>query len=254
MGIAGARGRKRVRRAAIFAACAGLHVGLFLVAFSRAAGDLVSAGDAGGGPAGPVFAVSLVRLPAPSAAAEAEASAELRPLLMKLRNASATEGIAVPTGSQSSQFAALADRLSARDRPAASPDRRFPADRVQPQGSQVPDDERLSDARSRKARTDTGTDGETSNAASTGALWGAIEPCWRNLGFRGQVPVTIEVALDGKGGIRRPPTVVRAPTALLSEVRLKSEANALAALAACMPRGDVRVAANRYRLEFPATP
>jgi hypothetical protein len=98
------------------------------------------------------------------------------------------------------------------------------------------------------------TDGETTGTASTGALWGAIEPCWRNLGFRGQVPVTIDVPLDSGGKLRGPPSVVRASSALLSEPRLKSEANALAAIAACMPRGDVRLARRTYRLEFPATP
>jgi hypothetical protein len=97
-------------------------------------------------------------------------------------------------------------------------------------------------------------DGETSNAASTGSLWGAVEPCWRNLGFRSQAAVTIEVTLNDKGRLRSPPTVVRGTTALLNEPRLKSEANALAALAACMPRGDERLAGNSFRLEFPATP
>ncbi len=151
-------------------------------------------------------------------------------------------------------LSALAERLRSQDRPAASPARRAQADRVQPQGSDILGAVRLSDARSRKARTDQGTDGETSNSASTGALWGAIEPCWRNLGFRGQVAATIEVAVDGKSGLRGPPKVMRGAAALLSEPRLKSEANALAALAACMPRGDARVAGTSYRLEFPATP
>jgi hypothetical protein len=42
--------------------------------------------------------------------------------------------------------------------------------------------------------------------------------------------------------------------ALLSDPRLKSEANALTALSACMPRGDLELAGKSYRLEFPATP
>lgn len=48
--------------------------------------------------------------------------------------------------------------------------------------------------------------------------------------------------------------MVRSTSALLNEPRLKSEANALAALAACMPKGDVRVAGDSFRLEFPAAP
>lgn len=253
MGIASRRAGRRARHATVLAASVLFHLGLFFVAFSRAAGNLVSAGDAGGGPTGPVFAVSLVRLKAPRGPEEAQATAELRPLLMKLRASAATDGVPVPAGSESNRFATLAARLTAQDRPASAPDPQFPADRLQPQGSYVPDDSRLSDARSRQAHTDAGTEGETSNTASTGALWGAIEPCWRNLGFRGQAPVTIEVTFDGQGGLRGPPRVIRDSAALLNEPRLRSEANALAALAACMPRGGVR-AAMSYRLEFPATP
>ena len=252
--MAGVRRRRKARQGAIFVASALFHVGLFFVGFSRAAGDLVSAGDAGGGPAGPVFAVSLVRLQAPVASAEAEALAEAHPLLIKLRPSAAADGIPVPTAPEPDKFSALAERLGSQDRQAAAPDRRTEADRVQPQGAYIPDAVRLSDARSRKTRTDQGTDGETSNAASTGALWGAIAPCWRNLNFRGQVEVTIEVSLDAKGSLRGPPRVMREAAALLSDPRLKSEANALMALTACMPRGDLELAGKSYRLEFPATP
>jgi len=244
--------RRKARQGATFAASALFHVVLFFVGFSRAAGDLVSAGDAGGGPQGPVFAVSLVRLQAPTA--EAEALAQAHPLLIKLRPSLATDGIPVPTAAEPDRLSALAERLGSQDRQAAAPDRRPEADRVQPQGSYIPDAVRLSDAHSRKARTDLGTDGETSNAASTGALWGAMAPCWRNLGFRGQVAVTIEVSLNARGSLSGPPRVMRATTALLSDPRLKSEANALMALTACMPKGDLELAGKSYRLEFPATP
>jgi hypothetical protein len=253
MWIAGARRRKGARRAAIFAASAAVHVGLFFIAFSRLAGDLVSAGDAGGGPQGPVFAVTLVRLPAPVVSDRAEAASQAQPFLIKLRKTAATEGIPVPVDQRPSQFAALADRLASRTEATSSSAFRALADRVQPQGAYV-QDYHLSDARSQKARTDTGADGDSNRSASTGRLWGAIEPCWRNMGFRGQVPVVVDVAIDGRGGLARPPTVVRSSTALLSEVRLKSEANALAALAACMPRGDVRAAAGKFRIEFPGSP
>lgn len=252
MGRAGAK-RRQARRAEIFAASAAFHVALFLVAFSHAAGSLVSAGDAGGGPVGPVFAVTLVRLQAPPAPQAVDGASEAQPFLMKIR-ANAAQGIAVPTGAERSRLAALAERLTTQERTPGAPDRRAQADRVQPQGAFVPDDTRLSEARGRKARTDLGTDGDAAGEVSTGSLWGAIEPCWRNLGFKGQVPVTIDVTVDGRGGLRGPPKVVRATNAVLSDVRLKSEANALGALAACMPRADVRVTARNYRLEFPGAP
>lgn len=254
MGMAGTVRRAGRRKAATFAASILFHLALFFIAFSRASGALVSAGDAGGGPQGPVFAVTLVRLPSPVAAQDSAAVAQSASSLPKLRPTARTDGIVVAVAMQSDRLAAMAERLALPDGQAGSPNRRFAANQVQQQGAFVPDDSRLSDARSRKARTDQGTDGETSNSVSTGRLWGAIEPCWQNLGFRGQVPVTIDVALDGRGALRGPPQVVRSATALLSEPRLKSEANALAALAACLPKGDVRLAASRYRLEFPATP
>ena len=78
-----------------------------------------------------------------------------------------------------------------------------------------------------------------------------VEPCWRNLGFRGQEAVSLEVVVDGRGALQGPPKVVRDITARLTEPRLKSEANALAALSACLPRGGAR--AGRYELAFPAT-
>jgi hypothetical protein len=76
--------------------------------------------------------------------------------------------------------------------------------------------------------------GETMGSASAGKLWGRIEPCWRNL----NTPV------------ERPPAVVRDVDARLDEPRLRSEARALQALAACLPRGDLRFARRVYRLEF----
>lgn len=66
--------------------------------------------------------------------------------------------------------------------------------------------------------------------------------------------MTIEVKLDDGGQLRGPPVVIRSTTALLTERRLKFEANALAALAACMPRGSRVIAANSQRIEFPAAP
>jgi len=248
-------GRRRTgRQAAIAAVSALFHVGLFLVAFSRASGQLVSAGDAGGGPVGPVFAVSLVPDPARKSAETPTPEQALASSPFKLRPTPRPDGIPLAQAHRRSAFAALAERLSSPRPTAATPEQRFPADRAQRQGSYTPDDRRLSDARSRKAPADQDADGSARGGASTGALWGAIEPCWRNLDFKGQVPVTIDLTLNGKGGFRGPPRIVRSDAALLSEARLKSESNALAALAACLPRGDGRIAGAQYRLEFPGTP
>ena len=63
--------------------------------------------------------------------------------------------------------------------------------------------------------------------------------------------VSLEGVVDGRGALQGPPKVMRDASARLTEPRLKSEANALAALSACLPRGGAR--AGRYELAFPAT-
>jgi hypothetical protein len=253
MVMAGDNRRRTGRKATILAASVAFHVALFFVTFSRASGQLVSAGDAGGGPVGPVFAVTLVPPPTRNApeADTRETASNGSPF--KLRPTPRTDGVPFAQSPRQSAFAALAERLSS-SAPTPPPQPRFPADRVQAQGAYVPDDKRLSDARSRMTPTDENTDGPAQGAASTGELWGAIAPCWRNLGFKGQVAVTIDITLDGKGQFRGPPRIVRSSAALLSEPRLKSEANALSALAACLPRANARIAGAQYRLEFPGTP
>ena len=99
-----------------------------------------------------------------------------------------------------------------------------------------------------------GAEGETADAASTGQLWGVIEPCWRNLGVRGRAPVVLEVALTHTGDLRTPPHVLRNAAAAIDEPRLQAEAGALAAVAACVPRGNLQLGGKTYRLEFPAAP
>ena len=70
------------------------------------------------------------------------------------------------------------------------------------------------------------------------------------LGGRGRAAVVLDVALDATGDLRVPPTVVRPATAPVDEPRLQAEAAALAAVAACLPRGDPRFGGRTWRLEF----
>ena len=216
---------------------------------ARATGSLISAGDAGGGPSGPVFAVSLVRLSTLTSDTPAQAASEPEPFLINLKTTNAAEGIAVPVNPKLDTFAALAERLRAQTPPAQT--QSYPATREQPQGSYIDDPTRVSKASSRRTPTGAEADGEAAGAVSTGTLWGVVEPCWRNLGFRGQEAVSLEVVVDWRGALQGPPKVMRDASARLTEPRLKSEANALAALAACLPRGGAR--AGRYELKFPAT-
>lgn len=93
-------------------------------------------------------------------------------------------------------------------------------------------------------------DGQADGGAATGNLWGQIEPCWRNLGGRVAVPVSLQVTLDANGHLARPPVILRG-NAALDERRLTAEAAALQALGACLPRGDPRLSGRIYRLDFP---
>lgn len=97
--------------------------------------------------------------------------------------------------------------------------------------------------------------GQATLDASSGELWGQVEPCWRRLASRSAVPVTLEVTLDGKGGLAVPPKIVRPEGGRPSEQRLLAEAQALEAIRACLPyRGPGLVGAGRaYRLAFRAT-
>ena len=61
----------------------------------------------------------------------------------------------------------------------------------------------------------------------------------------------MRLEVDGRSALQGPPRMLRDASALLTEPRLKSETNALAALSACLPRGGAR--AGRYELAFPAT-
>lgn len=98
------------------------------------------------------------------------------------------------------------------------------------------------------------TRGEATLDASAGELWGQVEPCWRRLAGRSAVPVTLEVTLDGKGGLATPPRIVRPDGGRPSEQRLLAEARALEAIRACLPYKAPGVigAGRAYRLAFRA--
>jgi len=242
--------RRRLRRAGAVVTSLAIHAAIFVVAFSGASGALVSAGGAGGAPTGPVFTVTVVSTPQLSSVPRTS-DAGLKPLFAKFRLANG-EAVVVDRRKASSDVASLIETVQkAQARPQAI---------SSSHGIQVADargSPRPSQATApigEGANADQADPGQVRGSASTGKLWGAIEPCWRNLGARGRVPVTLEVALDGTGDLRTPPKVIRSNTALLNEPRLQAEASALAAVAACVPRGDLRFSGKVYRLEFPGQP
>jgi hypothetical protein len=91
-------------------------------------------------------------------------------------------------------------------------------------------------------------------AASSGWLWGQIQPCWSRLPQVSTVPVTLEIRLDLRGQIAKPPRILRPNTAAPDERRLISEARALAAVTACVPYHGATSSegAGVYRVDFGA--
>lgn len=96
--------------------------------------------------------------------------------------------------------------------------------------------------------------GEATLDASSGELWGQIAPCWRRLGGRSTIAVTLEVKLDRQGGLAAPPKIVRPESTRPGEQRLLAEALALEAIRACLPyrSGALAPSGTVYRLAFQA--
>lgn len=240
--------RERRRRAAIFGASGLGHAALLILVFASASGNVVSSGAMGGGPTGPIFAVTLVR---PASEATAEADFQASPLIARLQVTQADDALHVaPKQGGDGRFRALAERLTIPTEASAGEQQALQSREA---GAVIPSRARADPAARGRERDAADASGEGASA-STGGLWGAIAPCWRDLGSSSRVPVVLEVALDGRGQLRSPPRILRADDAKLNDPRLQAEERALAALAACMPRNDVRLGGRTYRLEFPARP
>jgi len=230
-----------------------IHAVLFLLAFSATSGNLVSATGASGGPTGPVFTITVVRV-SHASGAQSHPASDLQPIFAKLKVATTGEALPFQPGERSSDLASLVEKVRQQTALAPALDRPRPERVTDDRGSPLPSPAPISTSQRSSEDRLRDADGETAGSLSTGRLWGAIEPCWRNLGFRGRVPVVLEVALDSTGDLRTPPKVIRNTTALINEQRLQAEASALAAVAACVPRGDLKLGGKTYRLEFPAAP
>lgn len=66
-------------------------------------------------------------------------------------------------------------------------------------------------------------------------LWKAIAPCWNRIADKNTLPVTLEVSFSPMGNLAKPPVIRRNPSARISDQMLRSETQALSALAQCGP-------------------
>jgi hypothetical protein len=237
----------RARRGRVTAALVslGLHLLALAALFGSASGKLLAT-DAGDQDRGQMT-VSVIAASSLRPAATPTATQGLEPLLARYGSAQPPVYLAAaPTSSGLTQWLARLGSAAPANPMDAKVDS---AARVSATFSARPGEQALRETS--EARH--GRDKTSDTAGSTGGLWGAIQPCWNRLASASTVPVTLEASLDGRGRLATPPRIVR-DNGGVSEARLRAEANALAALSACLPQGDLRVASQVYRLEFPPHP
>lgn len=242
-------GQRRRRQIAGGAVSAAIHLGAAFFLFSSASGGLISAAAGGGGAEGPIFSVEMVRA-ADFGAAPSTPAAELEPLFAKYHVAAAENAIPLQASEAPSRLTALAQRLTAFAPPSSSAEQKPSKTALAASGSPHPAARPLLDRAAAADQSQTPAQGDARSTTSTGALWGKIQPCWLNIRGRNNVAVSLEVKLDSRGRLDGPPKILRATSATIDEPRLKAEAAAVAAVAACLPRNDIRFGGQVHRLDF----
>lgn len=66
-------------------------------------------------------------------------------------------------------------------------------------------------------------------------LWKAIAPCWNRIADKNTLPVTLEVSFSPIGNLAKPPVIRRNSSVRISDQMLRSETQAISALAQCGP-------------------
>ena len=66
-------------------------------------------------------------------------------------------------------------------------------------------------------------------------LWKAIAPCWNRIADKSSLDVTLEVSFSPMGNLSKPPIIHRNPGVSLDDRVLRSESQAISALAQCGP-------------------
>jgi len=200
--------------------------------------------------------VTMVRIPHHAeSASEPTAAAALQPLFAKFEVATDQPPVVIVKGKAAAGFDGLVARLTQRETatpPKARPDHLTPLDDQADETAAPPAAKTISAQEARGSIAAQQAKGVTLGSASSGQLWGRVEPCWRDLGSGVRVPVTLEVEFDRAGRLSKPPKILRPDLAPVNEARLRAEGRALAALAACLPRGDFQLAGSVQRLEFGA--
>ncbi len=107
------------------------------------------------------------------------------------------------------------------------------------------------EANAQEAAAAAGGPGQGGTTAGDGdALWAAIAPCWRKMASADALPVQLSVSFAADGNLAVPPDIVRDPEHPVDMTGMRSETQAIQALAAC---GAYAMAAGKQnvRIHFP---
>ncbi len=246
--------RRRARRVGLGVSAA-LHLILFGLFFLSARGAMVSGGAGQTEPTPPAIWISLEGAPG---AARSAATPSQDQLDLLLRRVMAEQASALPQQDHPAVHASLSQLMAELQREQAARD---PAEggageggagKVDRGGAADAGAAQAQPARTGAPRSPAQASGPGA-AASSGALWGQVEPCWRKLPGVSALPVSLEVTLTAKGIIGAPPHVLRPSDATPDTPRLIAEARAIAALTACTPyhgAGKRDPVAGVYRVDF----
>lgn len=155
--------------------------------------------------------------------------------LLKARLTQAPDGIAAsPQDSSTAALQNLGERLRATA---------VPLQEVRPQPASAP---AAANALDEIAAEGAGA----GDAAGRGEVGRAVDPCWRRFAGSSRRPVRLSISLDHRGRLAAPPVILRPKSEPIDELRLRSEAAAVAAVGACLAAQHVAVAAGTYLLEL----
>jgi len=224
--------RQRSRRRTIaVAASVTVHLALGLLVLGSASGALVT-GGAGGSPEESAITVSLSGIVGSRQASASPDAERLKILYAKALQAQSDVDVTPDKTSQSQNLAKLFDNI---ERDHAAQDSQNGTNGKSDKGAQTGGGLQGKNSNNAVASRSAATAVGPGMAASSGGLWGQIEPCWQQMPNRSAVPVTLQIKLDDTGRIARPPVVIRPDTTHPDQRRLIAEARALAAISACLP-------------------
>ena len=246
--------RKRARRGLAMSLSAVFHGLLLLLAVSSLKGAMVTGGGVQGDES-PVITVTLAGYEGGRHATADAQTAELQAILRQVQNSELQAAPQTSTSTPRTNLDKLLDEVD-RESPQVDPKVGGSGRSKIDQGGEgaAVTTAKVSAAAKASDRTPSNQTGQAGGSASSGALWGQVEPCWRRMPGSSAVPVSLEVTLNGGGLVATPPVILRPKGSLLDEKRLIAEARAIAAISACVPyHGALGAGAQKaFRLDFAA--